>query len=114
MPYKCSKCGQEFQLKCRFRGHMRRRFSCVTQTSLDAFKRLASVTLRKFEDGYRSYEYFKNRIRDIDLFHNNLSDEEKAAADEIYKIDLAPVFEMLESIECEPRINTADSQCPVR
>lgn len=92
---------------------MRKRLPCVTQTSLDAFKRLATVVLRKFQDGCRDLDYFENRIIDINLFYNNLSDQEKAAADEIYKVDLVPVFE-IDSIGQEQRIKTADLQSPPR
>ena len=114
MPYKCSKCGREFQLKCRFRGHMRKRMPCITQTSLDAFKRLATVVLRKFEDGCRALDYFENRINDIHLFYNNLSDEEKAVANEIYNTDLRPVFNLMEPTSNEQDINTVDSRHPLK
>lgn len=92
MPYKCSKCGAEFQLKCRFRGHMRRQTPCITQTSLDAFKRLALIVLRKFEAGHEDAEYFENRLDDIRLFHNNLTDTEKEEAKQIYDVELKPIF----------------------
>jgi hypothetical protein len=112
MPYKCSKCGKEFQLKCRFRGHMRKRLPCVTQTSLDAFKRLATIVLRKFQNGCRDLDYLENRVSDIHLFYNNLSDEEKNSANQIYNEDLTPVFDLFDSIEYEQHKDTADSGRP--
>ena len=93
---------------------MRKRLPCVTQTSLDAFKRLATVVLRKFQDGCRALDYFENRINDINLFYNNLSDEEKALADQIYNSDLQPVFNLVEPTSHEQRTDTAGSERPLR
>ena len=88
MPYKCSKCGKEFVLKCRFRGHMRRQTPCVTQTSLDSFKRLACIVQRRYESGCSDANYFQNRLDDLNLYYNNLTDEEKPIAKSIFDGDL--------------------------
>lgn len=93
---------------------MRKRLPCVTQTSLDAFKRLATVVLRKFQDGCRVLNYFENRINDINLFYNNLSDEEKALADQIYNSDLQPVFNLVEPTSLEQRIDTVGLEDPLQ
>lgn len=90
MPYKCSKCGKEFLLKCRFRGHLRRKSPCTTQTSLDAFKKLVDVTAERLEltdpvHAQANRQYFENRINDLELFYKNLTEEEQKEAKILYE-----------------------------
>ena len=89
MPYRCSKCNKDFLLKSRFRGHLRRKTTCTTQTSLDAFKKLIDLTSDKLEltdplHVHQNANYFQNRIQDLELFYNNLTDAEKTEAKALY------------------------------
>jgi hypothetical protein len=94
MPHKCSKCGKEFLLKSRFRGHLRRKTSCCTQTSMDAFQKLVEVTLAKihsWQPGQVPLDmkpYFENRMNDLLLFHRNLPESDKERAQELYDDEL--------------------------
>jgi hypothetical protein len=88
MPYKCSKCGKEFLLKSRFRGHLRRKSSCTTQSSLDAFKKLLDVTADRLETtdpANMNRQYFENRMNDLELFYKNLTETEQKEAKTLYE-----------------------------
>ena len=98
MPYKCSNCDKEFLLKSRFRGHLRRKTKCTTQSSMDAFKKLVDViearvcSLPPGEVEKEQLLYFDNRLTDLVLFYHNLPDTDQSVAKVMYEERLKPFF----------------------
>ena len=80
--FKCSKCEREFG-RGKFRAHLLRKLPCNVQSSenfiiteyekvIDRFEQVDLQNLKPDEK-----IYLKNRINDLQLFHNNLSEDEK-------------------------------------
>jgi hypothetical protein len=74
---------------------MRRRTPCITQTSIDAFRRLATIVQRRHEAGCSDSEYFQNRLDDLNLYYTNLTEDEKPIAKEIFDGDLKFIFDAI-------------------
>ena len=91
--FKCSKCGLEFG-RSKFKTHLRRKLPCNVQSSINLIISEYERLIDKFEaldqDNLRPDEkiYFKNRINDLQLFHNNLSEDEKIISEDFYKENL--------------------------
>ena len=91
--FKCSKCGLEFG-RGKFKAHLSRKLPCHIQSSLNFIISQYERLIDKFEgvdrDNLRPDEkiYFKNRINDLQLFHNNLSEDEKIISEDFYKENL--------------------------
>ena len=91
--FKCSKCGLEFS-RGKFRAHLLRKLPCNIQSSenfiISEYERL----IDKFEEADMEnlkpdqVTYFKNRINDLEKFHNNLSDDEKKYSEEFFRENL--------------------------
>jgi len=91
--FKCSKCGLEFS-KGKFRVHLKRKLPCNVQTSVN-------FIISEYEKIYDRFErvnldelppdqitYFKNRINDLQKFHENLSEDEKKESLDFYNENL--------------------------
>ena len=91
--FKCSKCGLEFG-RGKFRAHLLRKLPCNVQTSENFIITEYERLLDKFEDvdlqNLKPDEkiYFKNRINDLQLFHNNLTEDEKKNSEDFYNENL--------------------------
>ena len=91
--FKCSKFGLEFG-RGKFKAHLSRKLPYHIQSSLNFIISQYERLIDKFEnvdrDNMRPDEkmYFKNRINDLQLFHNNLSDDEKKISEYFYKENL--------------------------
>ena len=98
--FKCSKCGLEFS-RGKFRAHLLRKLPCNIQSSenfiISEYERL----IDKFESASGDADepqfqnlkpdevtYFRNRINDLEKFHNNLSEDEKKISLEFYEENL--------------------------
>jgi hypothetical protein len=91
--FKCSKCGLEFG-RGKFKAHLLRKLPCHIQSSLNFIISSYERLLDKFENvdlqNLKPDEkiYFKNRINDLQLFHSNLSEDEKKISLEFYEENL--------------------------
>ena len=114
--FKCSKCGLEFS-RGKFRAHLLRKLPCNIQSSenfiISEYERL----IDKFESAIGDADesqfqnlkpdeiiYFRNRINDLEKFHNNLSDDEKKYSEEFFRENLKSyVDEFLEFLKTRER-----------
>ena len=113
--FKCSKCGLEFG-RGKFKAHLLRKLPCHIQSSLNFIISSYERLLDKFENVVSGDEpqfqnlkpdeiiYFRNRINDLQLFHNNLSEDEKKISLEFYEENLKVyVDEFLEFLKTKER-----------
>ena len=91
--FKFSKCGLEFG-RGKFRAHLLRKLPRNVQSSENFIITEYERLIDKFEEtdlqNLRPDEkiYFKNRINDLQLFHNNLSEDEKKITEKFYEENL--------------------------
>ena len=98
--FKCSRCDLLFS-RGKFRAHLLRKLPCNIQSSenfiISEYERLIdkfeSTSGDADEPQFQNLKpdeiiYFKNRIKDLEKFHNNLSEDEKKISLEFYEENL--------------------------